>query len=143
MSFQLGAAAKERDAKGNTALHVALRRGFPSIVEYFLSTEEVIYPPPSPNTKYAPDVFYPTPPGESLLSLAVASGSPETVSLMVPYTTADIAQTNWVWISEVMKGRGRTGEMDNWEQMKWEIAEVEGLMVESAYRRKGAQQRRR
>ena len=60
---------------------------------------------------------------------------------MVPYTTAEIAQDNWIWISEVMKGRGKTGEMENWEQMKWELAEVEGLVVESAYRRKRTQVR--
>lgn len=131
----LGASPEERDAKGYSALHRALGRGHCPVVETFLSLQEPIYPPPSADSSEPDDAFYPTPPGETLLSLAVNSGSPEAVALMVPYTTAEIAQENWVWISEVMKGRGRTGEMDKWEQMRWELAEVEGLIVEAAYRR--------
>lgn len=131
-----GASPEERDAHGYTALHRALGRGHCPVVNYFLSNQEPIFPPPSEDSHDTDDAFYPTPHGETLLSLAVTSGSPEAVALMVPYTTAEIAQENWIWISEVMKGRGRTGEMDKWEQMKWELAEVEGLVVESAYRRK-------
>jgi hypothetical protein len=84
------------------------------------------------------DVSSPPPPHETLLSLAVTSGSPEAVSLVVPFSAAEDAQANWEWIERNLgdKTRRSAEEVAVWEKVKWALTACEGFAAPAGYRRR-------
>lgn len=120
--MKTGALPEERDSLSFTAFHLSLQLGFPSIAT-FLLTE---YPPSTSEPSDAP------PPGETLLSLAVLSSSPECVELVLELdeTELDDVVGNWEWVEELLKGRGRAGEeKEKWEEVKWALAGKKGVSL--------------
>ncbi|KAI5480879.1 DnaJ-domain-containing protein [Pseudohyphozyma bogoriensis] len=122
-----GAAPEERDSAGFSPFHYALQSGHEDVISYFLTN---FTPPKTPislsQSTDSPDPSYPTPPGETLLSLAVSSASAKSVSLIAPYSTVEDSWDQWCWIEDLLAdlGTSNTGEKEIWEDVKWALTEV-------------------
>ena len=90
------AEADERDSQEYTAFHVALEYGHLPIIRYFLDT----YPPQDSDSESVLYLMNMNTDNKSLLRLALKSGEPEVVWLVLESGLADskAIQTTWSWI---------------------------------------------
>lgn len=136
-----GATPDERDSQQFTPFHHSLLHGHVALIRYFISLA-------SPSNPSPPDAAYPLPPGETLLSLAVASANAEAVSLVLEYATVDDVYSNWKWIDDFVAGslkrantqrkNGQKTEFDPlvWEAVKYSLVEKAGFAPPAGYGRR-------
>lgn len=114
-----GADLEQRDSTEFTPIHYALQLGPLALVQSFLSSN------PFPSSDTSTDAYYPCPPGESLLSLAISSTDPKIVELVIDSKTVSVEEgwKNWNFIEGYMKsaaGKKLTQkEKDVWEDVSF------------------------
>lgn len=130
-----GATPEERTKAGFTAFHSALAAGRTKVVNFFLESTPPAFPAPKNISLDHYDAYYPLPPGETLLSLAVTSMDFKMVAVIAPFSN-DVgdAASNWEWVEGVQAGAGLGGpartsqtgddEYSKWEQVKFELANI-------------------
>jgi len=100
------------------------------IVEHLLSEYTPLFPPPNYRTATeSPDVFYPLPKNQTLLSLALIGGAKDPVKvldlvrLVLPFVGGKEVRLGW---RKADFEQGRKGlkdwKWDSWESIKWEMA---------------------
>jgi len=144
-SIFAGAVPEERNSTGQTAFHLALILNHTSIVGHLLSEYTPPFPPPSYQTATgSPDVFYPLPKNQTLLSLALIGGAKDPVKvldlvrLVMPFVGGKEVKLGW---KKADFEQGRKGlkdwKWDSWEEIKWVMAErmqkleFDGVSLES------------
>lgn len=104
-------------------MHLSLQLGHTGIASFLLSEY------PLPSIAERSDADHP-PPGETLLSLSVTSGSAATVELVLDLED-DIADVrgNFDWVQEMLiSGKGRPmEEREKWEEVCWALAGKKGV----------------
>ena len=91
-----GSAADDRDSADLTPFHAALASGAVPLIEWMLEQY-------SPKERENAGVTRPTE-GESLVSLALSSGKPEAVELLLAHSTVAQVAECWEWLDSVALG---------------------------------------
>ena len=109
-----GAEPDERNSQGSTAFHIAVQQGHSAIIK---KTFFENYPPKEDEHS----TIYSLPPSTSILTLALKSGDPETVWLVLENGLASSQDIDIAWMSvssaswkaEMRNSRGKT--VDDWK----------------------------
>ena len=97
------------------------------------------YAPPTPSpldydSNATVDAFFPTPEGETLLSLATISQDAATVRSILDWTSVDDAWANWEWVDAKLAERGiSANDHAAWALVKEAIASIKGVSHPSMF----------